>query len=113
MLRQPADISWLPDETFSAALSASATTTRSFSTMLLERDAEHILVGQRLDVHAQVAIGDLVGNGRGVAQIVGHAGEQGVDQILDLVVAVDRDRLVQIADRDRVGQRASTVAGRG
>ena len=50
-----ADSSWLPAETFSAAVMASATTSRRRSHHALKREAERVLVGQRLRLDRQVA----------------------------------------------------------
>jgi hypothetical protein len=45
----------------------------------------------------------LSANGGGGAQVVGHAVDR-VDQVLDLVIGRDLDALVQVAQRDGVGQ---------
>ena len=100
-----ADISWLPAETLLAEAMASAITSRSFSTMRCSAQAERVLVGQRLGLDGQVAIGDLVGERSRGAQVGGHDVD-GVNQILDLVIGRDarssgRDR--PMATRDDGG----------
>ena len=70
----------------------------------LERDAEAVLFRQPPRHHRQIAPGDVVGHPGGAPQVDGHAVE-GVDQVLDLVVAGDANGLIEVADRHRVGQR--------
>ena len=68
----------------------------------LQRETQRVLVRQRLGLDRQVAVGDLIRHGGGGLQIVRQSVE-GVDQVLDLVVRLDLDPLVQVADGDGVG----------
>ena len=69
----------------------------------LQRNAQRVLVGQRLGLDGQIAPGDGVRHFRGGAQIGRHA-VQSVDQVLDLVIAAGGNLLAEIANRNRIGK---------
>ncbi len=62
-----------PRRTLSDADSESATTPRQAVHHAFERQAQHIPIRERLRLDGQVAIGDLVGDAGGLAQVAHHA----------------------------------------
>ena len=63
---------------------------------------QFILIGTRLDVHSQVAYGNLLGQGGDLAHRSDHR-LHCTQQLADLVTATGRDRHIQVANGEVVG----------
>ncbi len=68
----------------------------------LHRQTQHVLVGERLHRNGEIAHSDAVGNSGCVAQVRCHDID-GVDQVLDLVIGLDLDLVIEIAERHGLG----------
>ena len=69
----------------------------------MKREAEHVLVRQRFRLHGEIAMSDGARHIGGEVQVCGHM-VQGVDEVLDFVVACGLDVLFEIAASDCIGQ---------